>query len=130
MSNNIAVLVEGLKLCGLNLTRRPNVKWKETMSESDVLDELKKWKTLYQGIAEQNDRLEKRHMAQLAAMKVMRENLNNAQKAVEINKEMLRNSMTEFNAKEQEYIKVMNGLREKLKDVGFSDFNSLGDDGR
>jgi hypothetical protein len=96
------------------------------MGESNVEEDLKKWKVLYKGIAEQNERLEARHTAQLAAMKVMRENLENAQKAVDINKQMLRDSVTESNAKEQEYIKVINSLKEKLTDMGCKDINQSG----
>jgi len=93
---------------------------------SDTNKDLEKWKSLYNGLSRHVELLEKKIMDQNAVMKIMRENLENAQKAVDINKKMLRDSMTEYNEKEQEYIKVLNLLKDKLREFGYVDFNSLG----
>lgn len=84
------------------------------------------WRRLYSSLKDQFDRLEKSLVEQGASMRIMALNLENAQKAVDINKAMLRQITEEANAKEQEYIGLINRLKDKLREFGYADFNNLG----
>jgi hypothetical protein len=86
-----------------------------------------KWKRLYESLSDQVEVLEGRVKDMGAKAVIMKLNLENAQKAVDINKQMLRDSVTEYNQKEQEYIGLINKLKEKLRALGYADFRGLGE---
>lgn len=87
----------------------------------------RQWKRLYESAAIRIFTLEETLHQEEAKVKALIENLGNAQKAVDINKTMLRNGLTDFNRKEQEYIVLINKMKEKLRGLGYVDFNRLGD---
>jgi predicted nucleic acid-binding Zn-ribbon protein len=82
----------------------------------------KRYKSLAKGVAE----LEKTIESQTSLLSTMNSNLENAQEAVDLNKMILRNAVAEHNKKEQEYVGLITRMKAKLKELGFSDLNSLG----
>lgn len=86
----------------------------------------KQWKRLYDSAANRIMNLEQIIEEKNVALSNLSNNLANAQKAVDINKTMVRNGLTEFNRKEQEYIEILNKMRAKLKELGYGDFDKLG----
>ena len=89
-------------------------------------EEVKKWKKLYSGLVERNRALEKELVEKEKHILVLLNSVEHAQGAVDINKSIMRQSLLDFNAKEQNYIEVISKLRAKLKEMGFADFDNLG----
>lgn len=85
------------------------------------------WKRLYESLIVQNQKLEQKITEQAGVIGFLSENNTNAQAAVDIMKQTLLNATMEHNKKEQQLIGYMNKLKEKLKEYGFADFNTLAD---
>lgn len=95
----------------------------------EAQDEAKQWKRLYTGMVRHNDSQQKAISTQTDLVARLQANLDNCQKAVDLNKVMLHNAIAEHSRKEQEYIGLINKLKNKLRELGYGDFNRLGDEG-
>ena len=81
---------------------------------------------LYKSLSQANASLEKQAERQQAVIKMLNENIANAQKAVDTHKAININAIEDFSRKEQEYINLINLLKDKLRELGYADFNNLG----
>jgi predicted nucleic acid-binding Zn-ribbon protein len=99
------------------------------INEKQLKAELDKYKRQYRNLAERCKQLEGQLSAAESQTDVLRVSLSSAQKAVDINKTMLRQSVEEHSRKERELIEYMNLLKAKLRDLGYADFNKLGNEG-
>lgn len=77
------------------------------------------WEARYKSLFNGLDKLEKTIFTQNIQLEAMKQNLENSQKAIDLNKVILRNAIEGHNAKEQEYIAVINRLRDRLMGVDF-----------
>ena len=126
MTNNVAVLVEGLKACGMDLGN-PNIGRVDNMNAKKLQDELDKYKRSYKQIVDRNTQLEERFEVQEDRIAVLTSSLEQCQKAVDMNKKLLRQMGEEHGRKEQGLVSFMNRLKDKLREIGYADFNNLGD---
>jgi len=89
-------------------------------------EDIEYWKRLYRSLSQANANLEKQVERQQAVITMLNENIANAQMAVDTHKAINRNAIEDFNRKEQEYIGLINLLKDKLRELGYADFNNLG----
>jgi len=97
------------------------------MNEKALRDELAKFKRSYRRIVSRNTELENQFEAQEARIAVLSNNLVQCQKALDMNKTLIRQFGDEHSRKEQAMASFINALKAKLRELGYGDFNKLGD---
>jgi len=85
------------------------------------------WKSRYESLLMAFNRLEAQSKQQAETITFLTQQLANADKAVEINKNLLRMVTEEHNKKELDMVYYMNKLKDKLREFGYADFNRLGE---
>lgn len=96
-------------------------------SLKQVMQERDKWKSLYNGLGDTVQRLEKEICQLTIKVSQAQSNQNNASSASEINKNILRQATEEHNRKEQEMVGLITKLKAKLREMGYDgDFDRLG----
>jgi len=96
-------------------------------TNKELKQHLDKYKALYKSTSDANRRLQQVNADLQIHLKTALANLVNAQKAVTINKTMLRQVAEGHNRKEQELIELLTQLKAKLRELGYNgDFDSLG----
>jgi len=80
-----------------------------------------KYKRLYESLCKAHIALENRNAGLLIENEFLKTSLDNADKAINIIKMNMLNAITDNNSKEQDYIKIVQGLRAKLKELGYGD---------
>ena len=98
------------------------------MSGKQLKIELDKYKRQYRNLVARCQQLEGQLLAAEKNMEVLGQSLKFAQSAVDMNKAMLRQSVDEHNRKERDLIEYMNLLKAKLRELGYADFNRLGNE--
>jgi predicted nucleic acid-binding Zn-ribbon protein len=99
------------------------------MNVKKLKDEFEQYNRSYKLLVERNDQLEKRYAEQENKITVLINSLENCQKAFDTNKTLLRQMAAEHNKKEQSLIEYMNKLKAKLRELGYANFNKLGNEG-
>ena len=99
------------------------------MNAKKLEDELDKYKRSYKQIVGRNAHLEELYIKQEERIAILTGALENCQKAVDMNKQMLRQMGEEHASKEAGLVDFMNKLKAKLREFGYADFNRLGDEG-
>lgn len=84
------------------------------------------WKAEYRKLVNVLGQLEKTISSQAELLRIRHSQLEQAQKAVDIAKQTLRNAIEGHAQREAEHIKIIDQLRNKLKEFGFADFDNLG----
>jgi uncharacterized protein YjaG (DUF416 family) len=93
----------------------------------EIKEHLRKYKALYQSLAEANKRQTQTILELQNQVSTLSSNLVNAQKAVDINKGILRSATEGHNLKEQELISLLTGMKAKLREMGYNgNYDNLG----
>lgn len=101
---------------------------KKKVNSIKLQESLDHWKRLHNNVAETNKRFQAQVHDLTVRLKTMEMNLANAQKASDINKNMLRQMGEAHTKKEQELIKLLTQLKAKLREMGYDgSFDNLGD---
>lgn len=100
-----------------------------TGNNSNLKEELRKYKQQYNILVVRCNQLEGQLLDANGQINFLRQSLFSAQKALDINKDLLRRTAEEHNKKEQSLVSFMNKLKDKLRELGYADFNNLGDEG-
>lgn len=97
------------------------------MNKSKIKEELEKYKSLYRSMVNGNKKMEQTILDLRLRLGAVMQNLENANQAVQMNKDMLRQIGEEHNKKERGLIAFMNQLKAKLKEMGYNgSFDRLG----
>jgi hypothetical protein len=99
------------------------------MNKKELKIELDKYKRQYRNLVERCLQLENQKVIMESKIEVLNKSLSNAQKSNDINKTMLRQAIDEHSRKEHGLIECMNLMKAKLRDLGYADFNRLGNEG-
>lgn len=98
-----------------------------SMNEKIIKEELAKYKRQYKIIVDLNKQMESEIAANKDVITLLTQNLENAQKALDIQKNLGRQMSAEWSKKEQGLIEFMNCLKNKLREMGYDgDFDRLG----
>lgn len=89
------------------------------MTKKEMSDKLDKYIKLYKSVSDANKRLEQSNRDLQNQLATAKANLENANNAVEINKNLLRQMTEEHSKKEQELIDLMTRLKAKLREMGY-----------
>jgi len=99
------------------------------MNNKKMKDELDKYKRQYKNIVNRNVQLENQFQRQEEKNQQLLNSLVECQKAVDMNKTLLRKFGEEHNRKENEMVDLMNRLKAKLREMGYNgNFNRLGNE--
>jgi predicted nucleic acid-binding Zn-ribbon protein len=99
------------------------------MTGKQLKEELGKYKRQYRLIVNRCEQLEKQNNKAEEMLEVMRNNLLEAQKSVDLNKALLRQTMEEHSKKEHGLVALMNGMKAKLREMGYDgNFDNLGNE--
>jgi len=101
------------------------------MSKMENIQELRnefdKYKRSYNAIVKRNTDLENQYVAQENRIQLLMSSLDNCQKALDINKNLMRKLAEEHNNKESSLVDFMNKLKKKLRELGYNgSFDNLG----
>ena len=97
------------------------------MTGKEAKAALIKYKQLYRSLAKANKNAEQTIKDLQLRIQTLTANLENAQRAVDINKTLLHQVTHEHNNKEQGLIALMTQLKAKLREMGYDgDFDRLG----
>ena len=96
------------------------------MNRKELEDQYNKYRRLYKSTAEANKRFEQTIRDLQAQLRTALSNLENANNALAIQKDLNRQMGEEHNRKQQELVEYMNLLKGKLRELGYADFNNLG----
>jgi hypothetical protein len=96
------------------------------MNNKELKDRYDKYRRLYRATGEANKRFEQTIRDMQAQLTTMQANLRNCQNALDLQKTLNRQMGEEHDRKQQEVIEYMNLLKEKLRELGYADFNNLG----
>ena len=99
------------------------------MNAKKLQDELDTYKRSYKQIVGRNTHLEELYKKQEDRKAVLTAALESCQQAVDMNKQMVRQMGEEHSKKEGALVEFMNRLKAKLRELGYGDFNRLGDEG-
>jgi hypothetical protein len=100
------------------------------MNAKKIKEELDKYKRQYRNLVSRCEQLESQLIAADEREVIMRNNLLHAQNALDSNKAMLRQMVAEQSKKEHGLIDLMNGLKAKLREMGYDgNFDRLGNQG-
>jgi cysteinyl-tRNA synthetase len=102
---------------------------KKQLTKKQMQDRMDKFRRLYKGLAETNRRFEQTINDLKSALATALANNTNCQKALDLNKTMLRQMSEEHGKKEQELIKLLTQLKAKLREMGYDgNFDNLGNE--
>jgi len=100
------------------------------MNAKLLKDELDKYRRSYKRLVERNDELEARYHEQEERIAVLARSVEHCQKALDMNKDLMRRLGEEHNHKENDMVALLTGLKAKLREMGYNgDFDRLGDAG-
>lgn len=85
------------------------------------------WQKRYESLLIAFSQLKENYDQQEKTLVFLKQQLSNADQAVEINKNLIRQLNEEHNKKEQQMVYFMNKLKDKLREFGYADFNRLGE---
>jgi len=90
-------------------------------------EEKEKWRKLYTSLAAAIPRINTEMDALRKMAEISRRNCENANKAAQTSKTILHTTMAQHNEKEKTYIALINGLKRKLREMGYDgNFDHLG----
>lgn len=84
------------------------------------------WRKRYESLVKAVEKLQLTIDSQATLLRIRNSQLEQAQNAVDIAKQTLTNSIKNHAQTEAGHIKQINLLMDKLKELGFADFDSLG----
>ena len=90
-------------------------------------EEKEKWRRLYASLAASIPKMKIELDNLRRDVEINRKNCENANKAAQISKTILHTTMRDHGEKEKEYIALINGMKSKLRELGYDgDFDRLG----
>ena len=96
------------------------------MNRKEMEDRYNKYRRLYKATAEANKRFEQTIRDLQGQLTTALSNLTNCQSALDMQKTMNRQMGEEHDKKQQDLVEYMNLLKGKLRELGYADFNNLG----
>lgn len=97
------------------------------MNNKQLKDDFDKYKRSYAAIVDRNVQLEKRYAEQEDRIAVLSGSLENCQKALDMNKSLMRQISDEHSKKENSLVEILTALKAKLREMGYNgDFDNLG----
>lgn len=97
------------------------------MNFKELKADFEKFRRSYALIIERNAQLEKQYEQQEERIALLSRCLENCQKALDINKSLMRQISAEHDKKENSLVELLTALKAKLRDMGYNgNFDRLG----